>query len=40
MKKIYMVQPNSQYGDSIYFPYTAGKLDYVQYSVHIRQNLP
>lgn len=26
MKTIYMVQPNSQYGDSIYFPYTAGCL--------------
>ena len=26
MKKIYMVQPNSQYGNSIYFPYAAGSL--------------
>ena len=26
MKKIYMSQPNSQYGDSVYFPYTAGSL--------------
>ena len=26
MKTIYMAQPNSQYGDSIYFPYTAGSL--------------
>ncbi len=26
MKNIYMVQPNSQYGNSIYFPYAAGCL--------------
>lgn len=26
MKNIYMVQPNSQYGNSIYFPYAAGSL--------------
>lgn len=26
LKKIYMVQPNSQYGNSIYFPYAAGSL--------------
>ena len=26
MKKIYMVQPNSIYGNSIYFPYAAGSL--------------
>lgn len=26
MKKIYMVQPNSVYGNSIYFPYAAGSL--------------
>lgn len=26
MKTIYMAQPNSQYGDSVYFPYTAGSL--------------
>ncbi|MBR0510575.1 MAG: hypothetical protein IJJ85_10700 [Clostridia bacterium] len=26
MKRIYMAQPNSKYGDSIYFPYTAGSL--------------
>lgn len=26
MKNIYMVQPNSQYGNSIYFPYAAGTL--------------
>lgn len=26
MKNIYMIQPNSQYGDSIYFPYAAGCL--------------
>ncbi len=26
MKKIYMFQPNSQYGNSIYFPYAAGSL--------------
>ena len=26
MNKIYMVQPNSQYGNSIYFPYAAGSL--------------
>ena len=26
MKKIYMVQPNSQYGNSVYFPYAAGSL--------------
>lgn len=26
MKKLYMVQPNSQYGKSIYFPYAAGTL--------------
>lgn len=25
-KKIYMVQPNSQYGNSVYFPYAAGSL--------------
>lgn len=26
MKTIYMAQPNSQYGDSVYFPYAAGSL--------------
>ena len=26
MKNIYMVQPNSQYGNSVYFPYAAGSL--------------
>lgn len=26
MKKIYMVQPNSQYGNSVYLPYAAGSL--------------
>lgn len=26
LKKIYMVQPNSQYGNSVYFPYAAGSL--------------
>lgn len=26
MKNLYMVQPNSQYGNSIYFPYAAGSL--------------
>lgn len=26
LKNIYMVQPNSQYGNSIYFPYAAGSL--------------
>ena len=26
MKKIYMIQPNSVYGNSIYFPYAAGSL--------------
>ena len=26
MKNIYMVQPNSIYGNSIYFPYAAGSL--------------
>lgn len=26
MKNIYMAQPNSQYGNSIYFPYAAGSL--------------
>lgn len=26
MKKIYMVQPNSQFGNSVYFPYAAGSL--------------
>lgn len=26
MKNLYMVQPNSQYGDSIYFPYAVGSL--------------
>lgn len=26
MKKIYMVQPNSQYGNSVYFPYAVGSL--------------
>lgn len=26
MKRVYMIQPNSQYGDSIYFPYAAGCL--------------
>ena len=26
MKKLYMAQPNSQYGNSVYFPYAAGSL--------------
>ncbi|MBQ4267075.1 MAG: cobalamin-dependent protein [Clostridia bacterium] len=26
MKKVYMVQPNSQYGNSVYLPYAAGSL--------------
>lgn len=26
MKNIYMIQPNSQYGNSVYFPYAAGSL--------------
>ena len=26
MKEIYMIQPNSVYGDSVYFPYAAGSL--------------
>ncbi len=26
MKKIYMAQPNAQYGNSVYFPYAAGSL--------------
>ena len=26
MKNLYMAQPNSQYGNSVYFPYAAGSL--------------
>lgn len=39
MKKIYMAQPNSQYGDSVYFPYAAGSLiAYAFEDAFVRQN--